>query len=59
MSSNSYQISSEQQTKIGKSSQIEFWRIVFTIGVALLHFGYINGFYIAVDFFFMLTGFLS
>jgi peptidoglycan/LPS O-acetylase OafA/YrhL len=60
MPENIYQItSSDQQTKIGKSSQIEFWRIVFTIGVALLHFGYINGFYIAVDFFFMLTGFLS
>lgn len=41
-----------------KNNNIELWRFIFTIGVALLHFGYINGFYIAVDFFFILSGFL-
>jgi peptidoglycan/LPS O-acetylase OafA/YrhL len=37
---------------------IELWRFIFTIGVAVMHFGYYNGFYIAVDFFFILSGFL-
>lgn len=41
-----------------KNNCIEFWRIIFTIGVAVMHFGLINGFYIAVDFFFMLSGWL-
>lgn len=41
-----------------KKNNIELWRIIFTFGVAIMHFGYYNGFYISVDFFFMLTGFL-
>ena len=41
-----------------KNSRIEFWRFCFAIGIAIMHFGYYNGFYIAVDFFFMLSGFL-
>ncbi len=44
--------------KITAASSIELWRFIFTIGVAIMHFGYYNGFYIAVDFFFMLSGFL-
>lgn len=40
------------------ASSIELWRYIFTIGVVVMHFGYYNGFYIAVDFFFMLSGFL-
>lgn len=45
--------------KKGKKYSLELWRIVFTIGVAIMHFGYYNGFYIAVDFFFMLSGYLT
>lgn len=41
-----------------KKNNIEIWRFLFTICVALLHFGYFNGFYIAVDFFFVLSAFL-
>lgn len=43
---------------IYKKNNIELWRIIFTLGVAIMHFGYYNGFYLAVDFFFILTGFL-
>lgn len=43
----------------GKKSSLELWRIVFTIGVAIMHAGHPNGFYIAVDFFFMLSGYLT
>lgn len=42
-----------------KSGAIEFWRFFFSVGVAIMHFGYYNGFYIAVDFFFLLSGFLT
>lgn len=41
-----------------KKGSIELWRFVFTIGIAIMHFGHPNGFYIAVDFFFMLSGYL-
>ncbi|MCI8623295.1 MAG: acyltransferase [Provencibacterium sp.] len=41
-----------------RNNSIELWRFCFAIGVAIMHFGYYNGFYIAVDFFFMLSGFL-
>lgn len=40
------------------SGIIELERFIFTIGIAVMHYGYYNGFYIGVDFFFMLSAFL-
>ncbi len=43
---------------ISKKNSIPFWRIIFTILVVLLHCGYAQGGYIAVEFFFLVSGFL-
>ena len=43
---------------ISKKNSISFWRIVFTLIVVLLHCGYGKGGYIAVEFFFLVSGFL-
>lgn len=41
-----------------KSNTVSFWRIIFTFLIVLLHIGYGRGSYIAVEFFFVLSGFL-
>ena len=41
-----------------KHNSISFWRIVFTLLVVLIHCGYTLGGYIAVEFFFLVSGFL-
>ena len=48
-----------------KNINIELWRFIFTILICLLHFGtkinntvYFRGGYIAVEFFFILSGYL-
>lgn len=41
-----------------KNNSISLYRILFTILILLLHIGYGMGSYIAVDFFFVLSGFL-
>lgn len=41
-----------------KNNSISLYRILFTILIVLLHIGYGMGSYIAVDFFFVLSGFL-
>jgi peptidoglycan/LPS O-acetylase OafA/YrhL len=46
------------QVQVSIKNNVELWRFAFTIGVVVMHFGYYNGYYIAVDFFFMLSGFL-
>lgn len=40
------------------SNEIELWRFLFTVLVIVMHAGIFNGAYIAVEFFFMLSGFL-
>lgn len=41
-----------------KSNTVSFWRIILTFAIVLLHIGYGKGSYIAVEFFFVLSGFL-
>ena len=41
-----------------KSNTVSFWRIILTFAIVLLHIGYGRGSYIAVEFFFVLSGFL-
>lgn len=43
---------------IPKNNSICFWRIVFTLLVILLHCGYAQGGYIAVEYFFLVSGVL-
>lgn len=39
-----------------RRNNIEIYRFIFAMGIAIMHLGYYNGFYIGVDFFFMITG---
>lgn len=41
-----------------KQNSIYFWRIIFTLMIVLLHFGISGGWYIAADFFFLVSGYL-
>lgn len=41
-----------------KKGSVELWRFVLSVLVAVMHFGYFNGYYIAVDFFLILSGYL-
>ncbi len=40
------------------NNSISFWRIIFTLLIIMLHCGYTQGGYIAVEFFFLVSGFL-
>ena len=40
------------------NNSISFWRIIFTLLIIMLHCGFTQGGYIAVEFFFLVSGFL-
>lgn len=40
------------------NNKIELYRFIFSIGIALMHYGNFDGFYIGVDFFFIVSGYL-